>query len=81
MGLRASLREVSRIARGELAGPLRGDRISKRARPRPSYDRSLALVFIVMVVLLCAALLLPGGKGDIGGNSSSPAAVIGLHPR
>ena len=81
MGLRAGLRQASRIAKGELAGRRRGYRIPRRARIRPSYDRSLVLVFVVMVLLLCAALLLPGGKGDIAGNSSSPSSVIGLHPR
>lgn len=81
MGLRAGLRQASRITRGELARRRRAYRIPKRARIRPSYDRSLVLVFVVMILLLCAALLLPGGNGDRAGNSSSPASVIGLHPR
>jgi hypothetical protein len=39
------------------------------------------LVVMVMIILLVTALLLPGGKVDRTGNSSSPASVIGLHPR
>ena len=78
MGLRARLRHASRIASAELTGRRHGYGIPKGA---PSFDRSLMLIVIVMVILLCTALLLPDGNGDMTGNSSSPVSVIGLHPR